>query len=237
MHERIGSIFSLILLASVWCAADTAKAEGSPYSLTVEPAPEPSALADVELSAELGVMDRGTTGVGAPLLGYGYDHGGGALGAIGTRFLFRFGYGDYFRHGLDLRAAYSAGEFFGVDGAGMHVGQLDVGYVFRTEFPCMRGETRRIHLSGALGVTGLYADAGTGRGARDDMWNARVVAADALDHYGVGGYLTVDLTAHYDAAFVGLRLDAREHFAVGHSSIARDVTIGASLRFGVDISP
>jgi hypothetical protein len=101
----------------------------------------------------------------------------------------------------------------------------------------MRGETRRIHLSGALGVTGLYADAGTGRGARDDMWNARVVAADALDHYGVGGYLTVDLTAHYDAAFVGLRLDAREHFAVGHSSIARDVTIGASLRFGVDISP
>jgi hypothetical protein len=100
----------------------------------------------------------------------------------------------------------------------------------------MRGEGRRIHLSGALGVTGLYADAGTGRGDSTDDWNDRVDASETLDHFGVGGYLTVDLAAHYGAGFIGLRLDAREHFAVGHATVARDVTLGASLRFGVDLS-
>ena len=235
--DRISALTPLLLLLLSAGALTTPLPAGAQDYLTVEPREEPSAIRDVEISAELGVMDRGTTGIGAPLLGYGYDHGGGAFGALGTRVLFPFGYGDYFAHGFDLRASYSAGEFFGVDGVDFHNGQLDLGYVFRTEFPCMRGETRIIYLSGALGVTGLYADAGTGRGEPDDTWNERVAASEALDHYGLGGYLTVDLAAHYGATFIGLRLDAREHFALGHSAIARDVTVAASLRFGVKFSP
>jgi hypothetical protein len=191
-------------------------------------------FSNIEVALEFGAMDRGTSGVGDPLLGYGYDHSGGALGGLDVRVFFHDS-SDYFRHGVTLRGAYAAEDFFGLGGVAFHFGQLDAGYVFRSILPCMSEGDRRVYVSGAIGVTTLLADASTGRGGPDARWNERVVAADALDHVGIGGFLTVDGAIHMRAAFIGVRLDLREHFTVSGGPASRDFSVAALLRGGVNI--
>lgn len=224
---------TLTTLATVDALGATASAEERDY-LAVEPREEKT-FSDLELALELGVMDRGTAGVGAPLLGYGYDHDGGLLGAASVRLYF---HDDQFwlRHGVGVRFAHHAGDDFGLGDTGFFFEQIDVGYVVRTEFPCMASGDRHIYLSGILGVTTVIADASTGNRPSDANWNARTVAANELDHVGVGGVFGLALDVHFGAAFAGFYVDVREQFGVTPSSpISRDFSIAATLRGGVDI--
>jgi len=202
----------------------------------LEPHLEPSpTFSDVELDLELGWMDRGTTGVGEPLLGYGYDHAVAPLVGASARLFFHDSI-RYFRHGIALRGAYAAGGHLGLgDGVEFHLGQVDLGYVFRTQLPCMSTDERVFHLSGSLGLTGVRADAGTGRGSRDDRWNQRLAAAEDLDHVGLGGFLAVDLALHVGPLITGIRIDVREHFAVTDGPVSRDFAVATGLRMGVDL--
>jgi hypothetical protein len=224
---------TLVFLASFLGAAAVASAQ---YNLAVEPEPPSTKVfSDLELALDLGVMDRGSSGVGSPLLGYGYDHDGGLFAAASVRLYFHDDDMFWLRHGIGVRFAHHAGDDFGLGDTGFFFEQIDVGYVVRTEFPCMSQGDRHVYLSGILGVTTVVADASTGNRPSDGNWNARTVAASELDHVGVGGLLGVALDVHFGAAFAGVYFDVREQLAVTPGPISRDFSIAAALRGGVDI--
>lgn len=186
-----------------------------------------SVVSAVELTLEGGLLDRGTTGVGEPLLGYGYDHGGGVLIGAGLRLYFDID-GRYFHHGVAVRVGHQPG-------GGFAWSQLDLTYVFRTELPCLSSDDRRLRLSGIIGVTGARADAGMGNGAADDRWNLREVASEQLDHQALGAVLGVALDVHSGPFLLGLMLDVRELFALGDTPVARSFVATGSLRAGVEL--
>ncbi len=195
---------------------------------------EPDSTGSLELAVDLGVLDRGTTGVGDPLLGLGYDHGGGLQAGIGARAYLEIN--EYFRHGLSLRVSHQAGSALGLVGEhGFAWSQLDVAYVFRTSLPCMSDGDTQWYLSGLVGVTGVHADAGTGDAPRDERWNERVAAADDLDHLALGGMLGAGLDLHFDEWFVGALLDVREPFALGSGPVSRSFVTSGTLRAGVEL--
>jgi len=186
-------------------------------------------LVPVDVTLEGGLLDRGTTGVGAPLLGYGYDHGGGLLLGAGLRAYFDID-GRYFHHGVALRFGHQPND-------GIAWSQLDLAYVFRTELPCMSDDERTFRLSGLVGVTGAYAEAGTGRGGMDEQWNLRLAAAEELDHHSLGGLLGVGLDLHGGPFVVGVLVDIRETFALGDGPASRSFVATGALRAGVEIEP
>ena len=194
------------------------------------------ALADdsLEVTVDMGVLDRGTTGIGEPLLGLGYDHGGGLQAGAGARLYFELN--EYFRHGPSLRLSHQAGSVLGLAGEhGFAWSQLDLAYVFRTSLPCMSGDEVQWYLSGLVGLTGVYADAGTGDGPSDDRWNERLAASEELDHLALGGMLGVGLDMHFDEVFLGALIDVREPFALGSGVVSRSFVTSATLRAGVEL--
>lgn len=237
MRKWVG-VMTMAVAATV-VKAPVAEAEETQLPL-VEPDVEPDVGSDplidaLELSLDLGVMDRGTTGVGEPLLGLGYDHGGGALAGVGARAYLEID--RYFAHGLSLRLSHQAGSLLGLDdGVGFAWSQLDVTYVFRTLLPCMSDDEVRFYLSGLVGVTGVRADAGTGTAPRDDRWNERQVASRRLDHDALGPMLGASLDVHFGAFFVGALIDVREPFALGAGPVSRSFVTTGSLRTGVQLA-
>lgn len=231
MRRRSGLGF--VMLAAVvaspgWAAAQDVEV----LSPTVEPAPEGPGPVDVELTVEVGALDRGTTGVGAPLLGYGWDHGGGLLVGVGTRAYVALN--EYFSHGPALRLTHQAGGLLGlVGGVGFAWTQIDTTYAFRTLLPCMSEADRQWHLTGLVGLTTVRADAGSGTGPRDERWNERQAASSALDHWAVGPLLGVGLDATFGRVLVGATVDVREPFALGDVPISRSFVTTAALRTGV----
>ena len=142
------AVLMSILVASAWnvnearaCADD--RGEGG-------------AISGMELSAGIGVMGHNTTGVGEPLLAYGYDHEPGPVADGKLRLL--FGHHRYFRHGMTFRGGFNSGRQFGRNGYGFRHSFGEVGYSFRTLLPCMSSEHRKIYAGATLGFTGAFAD-------------------------------------------------------------------------------
>src|SRR5688500_16030126 len=124
MARRNGTMQRIAFLA-VLLAAGAAQAQ----DYDVEP--DSGVCSNLEVTVGIGAMARGTTGVGAPLLAYGYDHGGGMIAGLGLR-LFFAGSTRFIRHGVLLRGAFNAGSSFGlVGGYGFATTTVDAAYVIR----------------------------------------------------------------------------------------------------------
>lgn len=195
--------------------------------------PQPESETSLELALDIGMLDRGTTGVGDPLLDLGYDHGGGPQAGFGLRAYFEIN--EYFRHGPNLRISHQ-GAFGLTDTYGFAWTQLDLTYVFRTSLPCMSDDEMQWYLSGLIGLTGVHAEAGTGDAPRDDRWNERLAASESLDHLALGGVIGAGIDLHLDEWFIGLMLDVREPFALGETPVSRSFVTSATMRAGVELA-
>lgn len=193
-------------------------------------------FSDVELSVGLGMMDRGTTGIGAPLLGAGYDHAGGAVLEFDVR-LFKQAWHRIVHHGIALRAFHQNGRTLGVTQDGtFQISGLDLAYVLRALLPCMSDDQVRFHLTPLVGLSVLQARAGNLHVRGDQTGELDDAARAAFDHVALGGVLGVQFDVHYDALLLALTADIREHFAVGDTPVARDFMTSLTLRVGVDIN-
>lgn len=230
-------VAGLCALGLLLIGPEGARADYDHYDLAVEPEPEPGSNIALELALEVGLFDRGTTGVGDPLLDYGYDHGGGP--AVGARLRFLSPLDDrYFHHGIDVRLLHQAGGTLGLsEEVGFYWTEVATGYGFRTMFPCMSNESdgRIVRFTGTIGLTVANANAGTGRAARDDRWNERVAASEQLDHMAVGPHVSLGLDYHIDDFLIGIAIDARQLFSVSGGVEARTFGTSATLRTGVDL--
>jgi len=188
-------------------------------------------ITGIELSAGIGVMGHNTTGVGGPLAGHGYDREAGP--AVDGKLRLLFGDSRFYRHGLTVRAGYTAGRQFGRDGYGFRRRYGDVGYSFRTLLPCMSSETVKVYAGGTIGFTGAGADAGTGRGPLEDANESeRIQASDDLDHQEWGWVLGGELQIHVRHFMLGLDVDLRRLY--GRDTVAdRAMLSSAVLRLGV----
>lgn len=232
----VGRLCCVSVISIVALAATTARAQVADLEYLPPPWERDEGGAVLELAIDLGLLDRGTTGIGDPLLDQGYDHGGGPVAGIGARLLFPFADGDYFHHGATLRLSHHGGGSFGLsERVGFVWTSLDATYAFRTNFPCMSDDDRKVYLTGLVGVTGTRADAGTGEGPRDEHWNQRVAASTELDHLALGPMLGLDLSVHFGALLAGVMLDLRQIFALGEGPISRSTVATGTLRFGVAI--
>ncbi|MEM9066977.1 MAG: hypothetical protein AAGE52_00685 [Myxococcota bacterium] len=187
-------------------------------------------LSGLELSAGIGVLGHNTTGVGDPLLDYGYDREAGPVADAKLRFV--FGSNRYFRHGVTFRGGVQRGRAFGRDGFGYRWGFADVGYSFRTILPCMSSQDRRIYAAATLGISGAHADAGTGRGEMGTDANLRRAASDEFDHWALGWVLGGEIEVHFKHFLIGLDIDMRRLYGL---DTAQDRTMlsSAVLRLGI----
>ena len=164
--------------------------------LTVAPTQpdEDPALTTVEVTADIGVIGRSTTGIGEPLTDYGYDR---ELG-LGTRLELRLLFGDnrYVRAGLALHGVYPSGPYFGAGGRAFRMGLAEAGFAARALMPCMSNRDRQFYASAWLGVSASRMAAGTGRGAMGPNANERRIAADALDLSVAGFVLGASIDVH-----------------------------------------
>ncbi len=190
-------------------------------------------LSNLELSLGVGILDRGTTGTGgSTLLGLEYDHAGGPYASFETRLFFDEDE-EYYHHGFALRLLGTSGSALFGSAYGMRTAILDVAYALRVSCPCMTSGDRRWYVTGMLGFTGAYADAGTGFGD-GDLTNERRAAATELDHVALGGVLALDFAVHFDALVVGLDVDLR-YLGAFDSPVARTFAASAGLRVGADL--
>ncbi len=188
-----------------------------------------------EWTTSIGVADRSTTGVGAPLTGYGYAAATAPIVDLETRVMAPLGH-DYFHHGVLARGTYvPSGDIVGPDYA-FRQGVFDLAYVFRTELPCMHRGSRQWFVSGYVGATVAIADAGTGTAPASDRsnLNIRTQAAADLDHVGVGWVVGVNFDMRVGAFVVGPAVALRQFFVVGNPTIAREWLPTLALRIGFD---
>ena len=223
MHNSLLVLRRLTVAAVVLFALSPASAQ----------AEDGAPLGELELAVDLGFLDRGTTGVGAPLLDLGYDSGGGPVAGLGARFYFH-ARNRYFRHGINLRLSHTAGMSFGaLSGVGFAWTAVDATYAFRTLLPCMSEEDSQWMLTAMIGLTGARADAGTGTHDDPQTRNNRARASHDLDHLALGGMLAVDLSWHGSTFLAGVTLDVREYFGLGDTDQARSFVTTAAVRGGV----
>lgn len=182
----------------------------------------------LELTAGLGVMGHNSTG--APIDDYGYEAESGPAADIAVRVL--FGDNTYVRQGFTVRGAYFAGRGFGRRGYAYRFGLADLTYTARTLLPCMsHRDGARFYASGSLGITGGYADAGTGRGSMNADYVARTDASRDLDHGVLGWVLGGTAEMHYGKMLVGVSFDLRRLWGIDSRAGSTWVRSG-SLRFG-----
>lgn len=192
----------------------------------------------LEVVADLGVQDRGTTGIGEPLLDEGYATAGGLVAGAGARMLFPIGYGGYFHHGVATRVSHNAGWGLGLsDRYGFAWSAVDLAYAFRTNLPCMSTPDRQLFLTGVLGVSGVVANAGTGLEKDPQTERERRTASEKLDHFALGPVLGVSLDMHIGAAFLGIGFDLRQAYALGDGPVSRSYVSSAVMRFGFQLEP
>lgn len=192
----------------------------------------------LEVSVDLGVQDRGTTGIGEPLLDEGYDTAGGLLAGAGARMLFGIGGGEYFHHGVATRVSHDAGWGLGLsDRYGFAWSAADLAYAFRTNLPCMSTPERKLFLTGVLGVSGVVANAGTGLEKNPQTDRERRVASERLDHLALGPVLGVALDMHMGPVFLGLELYLRQAYALDDGPVSRSYVSSASMRVGFQLEP
>ena len=185
----------------------------------------------VEITMGLGAFDHGTTGVGGPLLGHGYDHGTAAMGEISAKLLFRCC--SYFSQGFVLRYGNSAGSSFGMfSGYAYSISMVELGYTARQELPCMRNGKKRFYISGSFGLSGAHTDASTGARVDKSDWDARLEASRALDHLALGWALDLSFDIHFGIVMISAGVGAKQHFGI-HDIIARRFALTAMLRVGL----
>lgn len=229
-HTLLGATCLAAMMLTTTLAAMMLTSTASAQEVTLLDTRSPKRLTGLELWGGVGVAGHNTTGVGAPLDEYGYARSPGPGAEAGLRML--FGTNRYFRHGLTLRGTYQAGRRFGRDGYGFRFGLADAGYTFRTNLPCMSDGKRQFYAGGTLGVTGGYADAGTGRGPMDVNENARNSASTTLDHVALGWVLGGHIDVHYGPMLVGLSIDLRRLYGL-ETSADRHMVSSAMLRAGL----
>lgn len=247
MPSRPTRSLSLALLGALSLAASPSLAQ----QIRVEPAVQRVALAVdrdeddwsyerrratwLEVNARAGVLSRAVTGTP---VGYGHDAQGTPAFGADVRLLFHaFDCGSCaFHHGPALGFTWAPGPDFGTTDryAWRHyVG--DAAYAMRMEFPCMRGPGRRVFFTGLAGVSGAWADAGTGSADENDRarWNDRTQLADAGDHLALGWRLGANLDVHFRRLLVGVGFDLRQLYGVD-TDHAQTMMLGAQLRLGFD---
>lgn len=191
---------------------------------------EGGALSGIELSAGIGVMGHNTTGVGEPLLGYGYDHEPGPVADGKLRLI--FGHHRFFRHGMTFRGGFNSGRQFGRNGYGFRHSFGEVGYTIRSLFPCMSNDDTKIYGGATLGFTGAFADAGVGRGAMGDDENVRRMASEDLDHRAWGWVLGGEIQIQHHSFLIGLDIDMRRLYGI--DTVAERTMLGSAvLRVGM----
>ncbi|MBO6939699.1 MAG: hypothetical protein JJ863_32310 [Deltaproteobacteria bacterium] len=199
--------------------------------LTVEPMQpeEDPALTVVEVTADIGVIGRTTTGIGEPLTDYGYDREPG----LGTGLELRLLFGDnrYLRTGIALHGVYQSGAYFGAGGRAFRMGLAEASFAARTLLPCMSNQERQFYASAWLGVSAGRMAAGTGRGEMGPDANERRIAAVALDHSVAGFVLGASIDVHFSAFTLGLRADLRQLYGVD-TVAERTMAPSAMLRLG-----
>ncbi len=214
----------LFLAAAAVLSLSTSTAEAGYHPRS----PESGGLTALELTLGIGVMGHDTTGV--PLAGYGYDGEPGPAADAAIRLL--FGTNNYFRHGFMVRGTYFSGRQFGRDGYGFRLGLADLTYTARTLLPCISNRDGvRFYASASLGVTGGWANAGTGRGPMNADIVAREAAAEDLDHATLGFVMGGTAELHYGKLLVGISVDMRRLWAVRSELDDHWVRSGA-LRIG-----
>lgn len=186
---------------------------------------------ELELTLPVGVADRSTAA--ADLVpGYGYENQTGLL--LGADARLYVGGNRYFQLGAAVAAAHHAGPALGlVDGHAFRSTMVDAGLAGRVLFPCMSGGDTRVHLSGVLGLSGLYADAGEGVGGTPNGpdVDARRAAAASLDHGALGWRFALDLSWHLGNFIVGGGVGLRQHFGLD-TPVSRDLVMDVTLRLG-----
>lgn len=195
---------------------------------SIRPAEDP-ALTTVEVTADIGVIGRTTTGVGEPLTDYGYDREPG----LGTGLELRFLFGDnrYLRTGFALHGVYQSGPYLGAGGRAFRMGLAEATFAARTLLPCMSDPERQFYASAWLGVSAGRMAAGTGRGEMGPNANDRRVAAVELDHSVAGFVLGASIDVHFGAFTLGLRADLRHLYGVD-TVAERTFAPSAMLRLG-----
>lgn len=223
--------WTMVVLAA-WAPASALADE----RVALDVLPDPGPFSDVELTVGLGALDRATTGSGPSLAGQGYDQAVGLIGEVAARVY--LGRGDQFHNGLELRVGTSSGAAFDYrQRRAFRTTVIDLDYAFRTLLPCISSEHRQLRLTGLLGLSGVVANAGTGRGSPENGpgWQDRVEAADALDHGGLGFNFAVGLDAHFGPLITGITTRVRPYFGLGGSQVERGLHMEAVLRVGVDL--
>lgn len=199
--------------------------------LTIEPQrpDEDPALTVVEVTADIGVIGRATTGIGEPLTDYGYDREPG----LGTGLELRLLFGDnrYLRTGIALHGVYQAGSYFGAGGHAFRMGLMEASFAARTLLPCMSNQGRQFYASAWLGVSAGRMAADIGRGAMGPNANERRIAAEELDHSVAGFVLGASIDVHYSAFTLGFRADLRHLYGVD-TVAERTFAPSAMIRLG-----
>ncbi len=215
MNKRLGPA---VLIVPVAFCASTALAQPS----------------EIEIATLSGMLDRSTTGVGAPLLDQGYDTEVG-VAAGGELSLFFETSQFAFSHGLRLAGLHARGAFFGLGGAGFEWTQGDLDYSARALLPCMSDDDVQWHASAQVGLAMAWANGGYGSG--DDVQaleSARTEAAEAFDHVALGLHVGAALDVTYGAFLVGIRADVREMGGV-RTDLSRTSAYSVLLRLGARI--
>jgi hypothetical protein len=235
-RARRGAVVLCALAALALPAASTAQEIQLRGPLATRFVPDPAVRAHLELVPRVGVLTRADTGTVAA---YGYDAGAAPAVGLDVHLLAPLGrcYSCMLHHGLALGLTYAAGPTLGAFHAAAYQQYVgDLGYAFRMELPCLRRQDRRVFLTGLLGVSAQWADAGEGDvtyGTSADA-NNRAGYAQRFDHFSLGWRLGGMLDMHLDNVVLGFGIDVRDLYGVA-TEVSRTFLLAASARVGFDL--
>lgn len=226
-----------VVSGAVGCVLSMATAaEAERLTLAVEPAVirNPDEQPHLTVALTYGALDQATTGTVA---GYGYDHGAAMSLGLNARLVFPLRGCRCMTHGVDANALWSDGTALGLSGeSAWQRGIVDLGYAFRVELPCLRRGTRRWWVTGTLGLSGQWADAGLGDVATGETAgiNERTAASQRYDHVSLGWHFGASMEVVFDKALVGVGVDLRDLRGIDTEQ-ARSFLLGVNLRAGFDL--
>jgi hypothetical protein len=215
MGRERSNLGAVLVVAGLWAVSSMAEAD----------------VNDLELTMPIALVDRSTAVAGAPA-GFGYENGAELAAGLEGRLF--FGQSDYFHMGVMVGGQHQAGPLFGlVDGHAFRTTVMEAGLTARVLFPCLSRGDVKWRLGGVLALSGMHADAGQGVGGQPNgpAEPERRIAADTLDHAGLGFRLGFDLSWHVQSFVIGLGLGARHYFGID-TPVARTWLLDLGLRVG-----
>lgn len=195
---------------------------------------EPEPVMTTQITVGIGILGRGTTGIGGPLTEYGYDRSRGPHVDLQIRPLVNLNH--IVRLGFSMRALFFSDRGFGASGHAFRLGVGELGISAQSLLPCLSTRDRQLHVGATVAMVGGYANAGLGQG--DDMnayGNLRTEAADGFDHGLVGFAVGMDGTITYGRFLFGFDINLRRLWSIG-STVSHRVTLSSlALRLGVSL--